>query len=114
MHETVVAQKMLEAILAESEKQKARPVTATISCGQFNTVNDDILEEAFAALARETVCSDTKLNIKHKPLRALCNKCHKEFQPDLSRPQCTHCGCEDFEYLPDAPLMLEEIEFNSE
>ncbi len=29
-------------------------------------------------------------------------------------PKCPKCGSEDFDLLPDAPLLLEQIEFQTE
>jgi Zn finger protein HypA/HybF involved in hydrogenase expression len=51
------------------------------------------------------------LQIEHKPLQGRCRKCGPVFTVDLSKPMCPNCGAEDFELLPDAPLILEEIEF---
>ena len=49
MHETMVAQNVLNAILQESDKRNLHPVGAKISCGQLNTLNDDVFCFAFAA-----------------------------------------------------------------
>ena len=39
MHETMVAQSLLNTILAEAQKQSAKPIEAKISCGMFNAIN---------------------------------------------------------------------------
>jgi hydrogenase nickel incorporation protein HypA/HybF len=111
MHEGVVAQSVLAAISAEATRQNARPVTAKISCGALNCVNNEALHFAFEAISRGTVCEGLKLDIEQKPIQAKCKKCRKIFEFDVARPACGNCGCEDMEILPDAPLLLEEIEF---
>lgn len=111
MHESMVAQSLLDTITAEAKKQNGRPVKARISCGTFNAINDDVLSLAFEAIARGTVCEKMQLEIKHQPMLAKCRNCSKEFEVDIMNPSCKHCSSNQFELLPDAPLLLEEIEF---
>ena len=114
MHETMVAESLFAAILAEAEKQNAKPISATISCGMLNTVNEELLDFAFEAIAADTSCQGLKLNVNTKPMQGKCNSCGKVFDFELYRPDCSYCGSEDFELLPDAPLILETIEFQTE
>lgn len=114
MHETVVAQNMVEAISQEASKHGGRPVRAKISCGQLNAVNDEVLSFAFEAIAQDTPCEGITLQIEHKPLRAKCKQCGGTFAVELSKALCQDCQSDDFELLPDAPLLLEEIEFEKE
>jgi len=114
MHETMVAQNVLNAILQESKKRNLHPVGAKISCGQLNTLNDDVFCFAFAALARETLCEGIKLTIEHKPVQAECRDCAEIYGVDFARPACLSCGSEDFQLLADAPLLLEAIDFSEE
>lgn len=114
MHETFLAQQLHKLILAESAKYAKRPIIAKISCGIFAAVNDELLLEAFDAIIKGTKCEHLKLKIEHKPPQGLCNKCKKKFNLDLSNIKCTFCSSEDFQLLPVAPIMLEEIEFETE
>jgi len=114
MHEMSVAQSLLMTISDEAAKHSAEPVAAKISCGMLNAINDEVLCFAFEAVAKGTVCEGMKLQIEHKPIRAKCSGCEQAFDFELCRPVCTNCGSEQFELLPDAPLILEEIEFLSE
>jgi len=111
MHETAVAQSLVEVITEEAGKRHARPVRATISCGELNAINDDVLSFAFEAIAQGTACEGMGLQIEHKPLQAKCHVCERLFVVDWSDLKCPDCDSEDFEVLPDAPLMLEQIEF---
>ena len=114
MHETMVAQNLLEEILTETNKQNAKPVIAKISCGMLNAVNDETLRFAFAVVAKGTACENTKLEIEHKPMQGQCKKCKATFDFELHQPNCPNCKSKEFDLLPDAPLVLEEIEFQSE
>jgi len=111
MHETAVADSILRTILQHADEVKATPVSATISCGQFNALNDEVMQFAFETAAADTVCRHMKLNIKHIPLRATCKQCKTTFEFDIYKPVCTQCNAAEFDFEPDAPLLLEEIEF---
>jgi hydrogenase nickel incorporation protein HypA/HybF len=114
MHETVVAQNMMEAISQEARKYGGRPVCAKISCGELNAVNDEVLSFAFDAIAQGTPCEGITLQIEHKPMQATCRQCATTFAVTIANAQCPNCQSDDFELLPDAPLVLEEIEFEKE
>lgn len=111
MHEASIAQSLFEVILAETKKQNAKPLSAKISCGAFSGVNNEVLSFAFEAISKGTVCEGLTLEIEQKPIQARCKKCNNTFTFDVHQPSCPKCRCEDFELLPDAPLLLEEIEF---
>ena len=114
MHETTIAEYLLAQISEEASKQNAKPVAAKISCGKLNAINEDILCFAFDAIAKKTICENMKLIIEQKPLRAECKECKKSFAIDFESIKCPNCHSENFELLPDAPLMLEEIKFKME
>jgi hydrogenase nickel incorporation protein HypA/HybF len=128
MHETMVAQSLLAAISDEAAKHNAKPVGAKISCGKLSAINDEALFFAFEAIAKGTSCEGVKLDIEHKPMHGRCKKCDQSFEVELrtpfcntwqngnplEHPGCSKCGSDDFELLPDAPLMLEEIELQTD
>jgi hydrogenase nickel incorporation protein HypA/HybF len=111
MHETMVAESILRAIEEQAEKIGTKPISAVISCGQFNTLNDEVMQFAFETAAAGTICEGMTLNIKHIPLRATCRQCHTTFEFDVYSPRCVQCQSTEFKIEPDAPLLLEEIEF---
>jgi hydrogenase nickel incorporation protein HypA/HybF len=111
MHETAVAESILQTILQYAESAKARPLRATISCGQFNALNDEIVNFAFQTASEGTAAEGMKLEIRHVPLRARCKACEAVFEFDIYHPACKSCGSAEFDFEPDAPLLLEEIEF---
>ncbi len=114
MHEVMVAKNLLEIIEEQAKEHNAKPVSAKISCGKLYAINDEVLCFAFEAIAKGTECEGLSLQIEHKPLQASCKDCNQEFEVELSEPKCPGCGSKDFELLPDAPLILEEIEFQKE
>ena len=114
MHETAVAESILNTIIAQAEQVNAKPISAIISCGQFNALNDEVMSFAFETAAAETACEGMKLEIKHIPLRAKCKHCQTVFEFDVYKPACSQCDSMEFAFEPDAPLLLETIEFEEE
>jgi len=114
MHETMVAESLMEIIAEQAEMNNAKPVTAKISCGTLNPVNDEVLRFAFEAITKDTPCEGVTLQIEHKPIKARCKDCDIIFNIELSHPECPKCCGDDFELQPDAPLILEEIDFQME
>ena len=110
MHETIVAQNIFKAIEVEAKKYNAKPVSAKISCGQFNPINDEVLNFAFEIAASGSICEGMKLDIVHIALSATCSKCEKSFDFEINSPMCPHCESIEFKLEADAPLLLEEIE----
>lgn len=113
MHEAAIAQSLLELIIAESEGQDSGPMKAHISCGTFECINDEVLSFAFDALAKDSICERTSLVIKHMPIRAKCRSCGHTFDFDAASGCCDICGS-DSDLLPDEPLMLNSLEFETE
>ena len=114
MHEMTVAESLLTIILDEAEKHNAKPIGAKISCGTLNPINDEALNFAFEVITKDTPCDGMKLKIEHKPLKGLCKNCNQKFDIEFSFPKCPQCDSEDFEMMADAPLILEEIEFQTD
>ncbi|MBL7215933.1 MAG: hydrogenase maturation nickel metallochaperone HypA [Phycisphaerae bacterium] len=111
MHETVVAESILKTILENARQTGAKPVSAIISCGQFNVLNDEVMSFAFETAAAGTFCEGMTLTVKHIPMRATCKQCKTTFEFDIYHPVCKQCESGEFDFEPDAPLLLEEIEF---
>ncbi len=114
MHEAMVAENIIESILSQVPNKKGRVIKVVISCGQINPINDEAMNLAFESAADETICKGAKLKIKHIPLKAACNDCGKKFNYDLYDPCCPKCGKSDIKIGEDAPLLLEEIEFEED
>ena len=111
MHEMTVAQNLLEMITSEAASQNIQPLKAKISCGVLNCINDETLTFAFNAIAENTPCEGMAIEVEHKPMLARCKNCERVYEIKLFSPKCPQCGSTDSELLPDAPLVLEEIEF---
>jgi Zn finger protein HypA/HybF involved in hydrogenase expression len=111
MDELEMAQTVFETILAEAKRVNLRPVAATLSYGVMCTVNKEALYEAFASLCEGTICSGTRLDVNEIRVQIRCNACEAICDYDIVSPRCAKCGSHDFGFLPEPPILLEEIEF---
>ena len=114
MHETMIAQSIVDAIAKEADKHNAKPIGAKISCGQLNPINDEVMNFAFEIAAKETICEGITLEVVHMPLKADCESCSRTFEFNIYSPACMYCGGTNINIQSDAPLLLEEIEFEDE
>jgi hydrogenase nickel incorporation protein HypA/HybF len=117
MHETMIAQSILATIAQEAAKlPNAKPTLAKISCGKLYAINEEVLFFAFEAISQGTPCEGVKLELETIPLRAICRKCGKTFDLNIeeARQQCTYCSSDSYDVQPDAPLTLEQVQFEQE
>ena len=83
MHETMVAESILNTIMEQAKQVDAKPVSAIISCGQFNTLNDEVMSFAFETAAAGTpfpprrvlrtavACAKLRLQLRPSPLAGI-------------------------------------------
>ncbi len=113
MHEAAIAQSLLEMIEQQEKQHNATAISATISCGTFNTVNNEALIFALEAITQGSR-RNIKLKINHKPTCGICSQCKTKFDVTIEKYKCPKCKSDDFELMPDAPLLLEQIEFDED
>lgn len=111
MDETAIAQSILESILEEAGKIHKRPLAATLSYGVMRGIDGDLLCQAFTQLAAGTACEGMALHIMEVPVQIRCQSCGAVDAYELSSPACAACGSSSFQFLPDAPILLEDIDF---
>jgi hydrogenase nickel incorporation protein HypA/HybF len=111
MDELEIARTVFETVIAETEKTGLRPIAAKVSYGSMAAVNREALQEAFASLCQGTACDEMRLDACEIPVRIRCNTCAAETDYSIASPCCGKCGSHDFTFMPEAPILLEEIEF---
>jgi hydrogenase nickel insertion protein HypA len=111
MDESQIAQCILELVCAEAGKRDLKPLAVTVSHGAMLAVDKEALHEAFRLSARGTVCEGVSLVLRQIPLQIRCDSCGAEGIYELYAPHCPRCRSHNFHFLPDAPIVLEDIEF---
>ena len=114
MHEMAIAESVFDTVCELAKEHGGVPKSVTISCGQFNAVNDEAMRFGIEAITTGTVCAGMEIVIVHKPLMAVCKDCGDEFEFDVFSPVCGGCGYGGFEFGEDAELLIENVELDKE
>lgn len=112
MHEVSIAESLIETITKEAIRLNAKPISARISCGQLNPINNEVMQFAFEVVTKGTCCEGMSISVVHVPWRGTCRECSHEFDFDIYSPKCPQCDSDKFNMADDAPLQLDEIEFD--
>ncbi|HEY7589087.1 MAG TPA: hydrogenase maturation nickel metallochaperone HypA [Thermoplasmata archaeon] len=106
MHETVIAQQVLRAILAAMEQRGATAVKAIdVEIGQLEALGTKELQAAFDIVAKGTPAEDAVLQVKLIPATGFCRSCSEERPFEIPR---THGHGEPLEILcPECGSPLE-------
>ena len=93
MHEYRIAQDIIETVITEAEKHKAKQVTEIeLLVGDFNNVVEDALRFNLEALCCGTIAEGAGVEIRREPLVVKCHECGKESSPKDSLVfTCRHC-----------------------
>jgi hydrogenase nickel insertion protein HypA len=101
MHETVIAQQVVRAVLAEMDQRGASSCKAIdIDLGQLEGLNPQELQAAFDLEAADTLLDGAILQVTLVPATAVCPSCKaaKPFEPpegnahEMPRARCPDCG----------------------
>ena len=101
MHETVIAQQVVRAVLAEMDSRGASACKSIdIDLGQLEGLNPQDLQAAFDLEAVDTVLDGAVLQVSLMPATAVCPSCQaaKPFEPphghahEIPRAVCPDCG----------------------
>jgi hydrogenase nickel incorporation protein HypA/HybF len=83
VHETIVAEQVLQVALEELKRHKARRVTAILlTVGELEGLGQDVLREAFAIVSRGTPAEGAVFDIETVPGRLECADCGEEAVPE--------------------------------
>jgi hydrogenase nickel incorporation protein HypA/HybF len=93
MHETALAKRVLEAVLARAGG--ARVVAVRGSIAEDEALSRDALAFHFAAHARGTVAEGAELALELVHVGAHCNACGQRFLPEHHVRLCPSCSSSD-------------------
>ena len=114
MHETVMAQQIVSAVLAEVDRRAASGVRSIeVEVGELEALLEETLRHAFRVVAAGTVLEETDLHVRIVPAVAHCLACDspKPFRvaPSndhrLPKASCPDCGA-DLEFRGGRGLVV--------
>ena len=111
MHETSIAQNLLDIILEKAKECNAKRITKiTLKLGEFAGINQDSLKFAFENLTQKTIVEGVIVNIVSLPLLGKCRKCEKEFTINKVEFKCPKCGSLQLDIVSGEDLYVDNIE----
>lgn len=115
MHEYGIAQSIMEIVLDEAKKARARSVKMiSLKVGELAGVLPDSLSFCFEFLARSTIAEHATLTIEKVPARGRCVQCNQVFLIDQNRYQCELCGNSRIELVSGKELQIDRLEIEDE
>jgi len=115
MHELSIAQSIMQIVLSEAERTRARKVlTVTIKVGELAGVLPDSLSFCFNLLAQSTIAENASLVIETVPVRGYCPQCTSEFVIADAGYHCKDCGNRRIELISGRELQVGQLEIEDE
>ena len=115
MHELGIAQSIMQIVLSEAEKARARKVLkVTVKVGELAGVLPDSLTFCFNLLAKSTIAEHALLTIEKIPIRGYCAECQSKFVIADNRYWCTNCGNKHIELISGRELQIGQLEIEDE
>jgi hydrogenase nickel incorporation protein HypA/HybF len=108
MHETSLAKKILEHVLARANGRVVRRIQGAIA--EDEVLAQAALEFHFRAHARGTVAEAATLDLTLRHLSAQCKKCGRSFLPDHHVRICPECGSHETELEGEPGVFIASID----
>ena len=111
MHEVSICESILDIVLMNAERERARKVTSVrLKVGEMAGVVEDALRFAFEVVSKGTVAEGARLDIENVPLMAHCRSCKREFHIVGYAFSCKHCDSPEIEVISGRELQIEDID----
>jgi len=115
MHELSIAQSIMDVVLSEAQKAKARRVVkVTLKIGDLAGVVPDSLSFCFELLSKSTIAENATLTIEKVPIRGHCPQCENDFVIKDNRFCCDTCGNVHIELTSGRELLVGRLEIEDE
>jgi hydrogenase nickel incorporation protein HypA/HybF len=111
MHELSITQSMLNLVLEQAEKAKAKEVgKINLVIGEMTGVVGECVQFYFDFLRRGTIAEGAALAIKTVSTQVKCRGCGKLFEPTEFDWTCPRCHDNNMEVVAGKELFVESIE----
>jgi hydrogenase nickel incorporation protein HypA/HybF len=107
MHESSLAKRILDEVLARAAGRPVRRVLGRVA--EDEALSREALELHFQAHARGTVAASAELAFALRHLSARCKACNTLFLPDHHVHLCPACGAMDAELDGEPGVFIESI-----
>ena len=115
MHEYSIAQSIMQIVLAEAEKAKARKVVkVSLKIGDLTGIFPDSISFCLELLSKGTIAESATLTIENVPVRGYCPHCDKDFLIEDNQYFCQHCKNPTIELTSGRELQIDHLEVEDE
>jgi len=116
MHELSICSALVKIVSAELQRQapSAKLLKAVVCVGDLRQVIPETLTFAYETLVAGTSLAGSKLEIRHVPVTARCEKCGWEGALRENYFICPKCGGHDLDLLTGRELHLESLEVDND
>lgn len=108
MHESSLARRLVEVVLAAAGTARVRAVRGWIA--ETETLSCESLVFQFAAHARGTRAEDARLELRMVHVEARCRTCRTIYKPEHHLLLCPTCGATDGELLAETGVGVDALE----
>jgi len=111
MHELAVTQNVLDIVLREAEKAKAKQIKSIqLVIGDLSGIVDDSVRFYFDFISQDTLAQGAVLSFRRIATRFRCRACGTEFSPQDQDWCCPFCGAPAGEVIAGQEFYIESIE----
>jgi len=111
MHELSITQSMLNLVLEQAEKARAKEVKKiNLVIGEMTGVVDECVQFYFDFLSKGTLADGATISFSVVPTTARCRRCGKLFEVREFDWTCPHCRGNNIEIVAGKELFVESIE----
>jgi hydrogenase nickel incorporation protein HypA/HybF len=108
MHETALAKRILDAVIARAQGARVTRVRGVVA--EDEALSHEALEFHFTAHARGTLAEGAVLELELRHLSARCVACAQVFLPEHHTPSCPRCGSLETSLAGTPGVFIENID----
>jgi hydrogenase nickel incorporation protein HypA/HybF len=113
MHEFSIALNIVDIALKAAKDANAIKVNKVeIDIGMLSGVVIEALEFALESAVKSTLLEGSQIKINKIRAAAMCNNCHKSFEPDDFAVHCPVCKSADFDITRGRELSVKSIDID--
>lgn len=115
MHELSIAESLMDQIEDIAKTNNLVSVDAIqIESGILRQVIPDVMQAAFEAVKKDTICENAILTIFEISALATCRQCKCEFEPSIDDFTCKKCNIANVDIIKGNEIILKAVSGKTE
>ena len=111
MHELAITQSMLDLVVEQAKKVKAKRVEKiNLVIGEMSGIVGECIDFYFEFMSKDTIAHGAILSFKKIPIQVCCSNCGQLFTPKELDWSCPSCQNRGIEIVTGKELYIESIE----